>query len=143
MRSVSAAGGEHENRDVGACADPSEHFEPVHLRQIHIQDDGVEAFRYGPIGTAAAIMLSHDSVSERFEVSLDQRAKLLVIVDHQHLRRLAPGGRRSERWTRWQHEQDVHEQTEPRTQRSVAAGRLRRGENNGDSAGKAATLTIS
>ena len=75
------------------------------------------------VSAALPIVLCDDRVPQRLEVSLDQPAELLIVIDHQDPRGMAVRQRRIGWWSRWRHEQQVQEKGNRQWWRTVARDR--------------------
>lgn len=78
-----AAGGEHEDGDVGMAADLLERFEAVETGEHDIEDDGVPGFAGGGGDAGGAVVDGFHLVAHGAEVIGEQAAEFTVVIDQE------------------------------------------------------------
>jgi hypothetical protein len=78
-----AAGGEHEDGDVGVPADLLERFEAVEAGEHDIEDHGVPGFAGGGGDAGGAVMDGFHLVAHGAEVIGEQAAEFTVVIDQE------------------------------------------------------------
>ena len=79
-------GGEHDDRDRGAGAQPAAHLEAVHLGQHHVQHDEVEGLLGEARERLAAVRGLHHLVPVALQREGQQRLDRLLVVDQEDAR---------------------------------------------------------
>ena len=79
-----AAGGEHQDRDVGHVADPLQHVPAVELGHRDVEDDEVGPPRVELAQAVAAVLGLLDLRPAAFEERPHEAADVVVVVDDEH-----------------------------------------------------------